>query len=258
MTATARPPRRGPRRPPPPRRTPGTPSEGATQAAGDCQLDAPVKVGAVLSQTGGAAVYGETQRNGIELAADQLNAEGGVTYELVIEDDASNPDSGHPGLREADQPGRRVGDHRPDAVNTAFSTDPVAQENGIPVLGVSNTAAGITDMGDYIFRDSLTEGQVIPQTIEAAASQFGLEKVAVLYGNDDAFTESGYQVFKQALDDQGIEIVTTQTFAKGDTDLSAQLTEAKSAEPDALVVSALAEEGACIIGRRATSAWMSP
>ncbi len=227
----------------------GTPSEGATQAAGDCQLDEPVKVGAVFSQTGGAAVYGETQRNGVELAADQLNAEGGVTYELVIEDDASSPESGLPAFEKLinqDSVSVIIG---PTLSNTAFSTDPVAQENGIPVLGVSNTAAGITDMGDYVFRDSLTEGQVIPQTIEAAASQFGLEKVAVLYGNDDAFTESGYQVFKQALDDQGIEIATTQTFAKGDTDFSAQLTEAKSAEPDALVVSALAEEGALIIGQ---------
>lgn len=227
----------------------GAPTDGGTQAAGDCQLDEPVKVGAVFSQTGGAAVYGETQTNGVRLAEEQLNAEGGITYELIIEDDGSTPEEGIPAFEKLiNQDGVSV-IIGPTLSNTAFSTDPVAQENSIPVLGVSNTAAGITEIGDYVFRDSLTEGQVIPQTIEAAASEFGLEKVAVLYGNDDAFTESGYQVFQEALNDQGIEIATTQTFAKGDTDFSAQLTEAKAAEPDALVVSALAEEGALIIGQ---------
>ena len=223
---------------------------GSEQAAGDCTLDQPVKVGVVFSQTGGAAVYGQTQTNGVKLAADQLNnAGGGVTYQLQVEDDASKPESGIPAFEKLinqDKVSVIIG---PTLSNTAFSTDPVAQENEVPVLGVSNTAQGITDMGEYVFRDSLTEGQVIPQTIKAAKEKFGLAKVAVLYGSDDAFTESGYQVFKKALEDEGVEIATTQTFAKGDTDFSAQLTEAKNASPDALVVSALAEEGALILSQ---------
>ena len=223
---------------------------GSEQAAGGCTLDAPVKVGVVYSQTGAAAVYGATQTNGVKLAAKQLNDRGaGVTYDLHIEDDASKPESGIPAFEKLinqDKVSVIIG---PTLSNTAFSTDPVAQENKVPVIGTSNTAQGITDMGDYVFRDSLTEGQVIPQTIKAAKDKFGLSKVAVLYGSDDAFTESGYQVFKKALDDEGIDIATTQTFAKGDTDFSAQLTEAKNASPDALVVSALADEGALILSQ---------
>jgi branched-chain amino acid transport system substrate-binding protein len=229
--------------------TDGT-AEDDGQAAGECQLDEAVPVGVVLSQTGGAAVYGSTQANGVQLAADQLNERGsGVTYELVIEDDASTPEEGIPAFEKLinrDNVSAIIG---PTLSNTAFSTDPVAQENQVPVLGVSNTAEGITDLGDYVFRNSLTEGQVIPQTIAAATEQFDLSKVAVLYGDDDAFTESGYQVFQEAIDEQGLEVTTTQTFAKGDTDFSAQLTEAKQSDPDALVVSALAEEGALIIGQ---------
>jgi len=55
----------------------------------------------------------------------------------------------------------------PTLSNAAKQTDPVAQEGKTPVLAVSNTAAGITEIGDYIFRDSLTEGAVIPQTVAA-------------------------------------------------------------------------------------------
>jgi branched-chain amino acid transport system substrate-binding protein len=229
-----------------------TETGGPTDTAavdGDCTLDEPVTVGAVFSQTGGATVYGATQRNGVQLAADELNAEGGVTYEIIFEDDASDPAQGIPAFEKLinqDDVAVIVG---PTLSNTAFSTDPVAQDAGVPVLGVSNTAEGITDIGDYIFRDSLTEGQVIPQTIEAAAGSFELEQVAVLYGDDDSFTVSGHDVFVEALEAQGIEIVTEQTFAKGDTDFAPQLTAARNSEPDALVVSALAEEAALIIGQ---------
>jgi branched-chain amino acid transport system substrate-binding protein len=217
------------------------------QTAGDCTLDEPVKVGVVFSQTGGAAVYGESQRAAVELAAEEQNAEGGVTYELVIEDDASDPAQGIPAFEKLinqDEVSVIIG---PTLSNTAFSTNPIAQDAGVPVLGVSNTADGITEIGDYIWRNSLTEGQVIPQTIEAAAASFELETVAVLYGDDDSFTQSGHDVFVEALNDQDIEIATEQTFAKGDTDFAPQLTAARNANPDALVVSALAEEAALII-----------
>jgi branched-chain amino acid transport system substrate-binding protein len=226
---------------------PGDEESPAPGDAGDCTLDEPVKVGVVFSQTGGAAVYGATQRNGVQLAADELNERGGVTYELVIEDDASDPAQGITAFEKLinqDQVSIIIG---PTLSNTAFSTDPIAQDAGVPVLGVSNTAAGITEIGEYIWRNSLTEQQVIPQTIEAAAESFGLEQVGVLYGDDDSFTVSGYETFVDALEDQGIEIVTTQTFAKGDTDFAPQLTAARNAGPDALIVSALAEEAALIL-----------
>lgn len=217
-------------------------------AAGDCTLDEPVRIGVVFSQTGGAAVYGATQVAGVELAAEQLNGRGaGVTYELVIEDDASDPAQGitaYEKLINQDQVSAIIG---PTLSNTMQSTGPVAQDAGVPAMGVSTTAEGITDIGEYVFRDSLTEGDVIPQTVAAANEAFGLEQVAVMYGDDDAFTVSGWEIFVQALEDEGIETTTTQTFAKGDTDFSAQLTEVRNTDPDALVVSGLAEENALIL-----------
>jgi len=222
-----------------------------SQATGDCTLDEPVKVGVVFSQTGPAAVYGSTQLNGAELAAEEQNAEGGVTYELIVEDDASDPAQGIPAFEKLinqDQVSIIMG---PTLSNTAFSTDPVAQDAGVPVLGVSNTAEGITEIGDYIWRNSLTEGQVIPQTIEAAVGAFDLQKVATLYGDDDSFTVSGHDTFVAALEEQGVDVATTQTFAKGNTDFAPQLTAARDADPDALVVSALAEEAALILQQAA-------
>lgn len=206
-----------------------------------CEIEDPVPVGAVLSLTGAAAHYGESQRNALELAAQQLNERGGVTYELTVEDDQTDPRQGITVFEQfasQDDVSVIIG---PTLSNTAMQTNPVAQEEGVPVLGISNTAAGITDIGDYIFRDSLTEDAVIPQTVAKAKEALGLEKVVVMYSNDDAFTESGYDAFAAALEDNGIEIAETITFSKSDTDFRALLTQAREHDPDAIVVSALIE-----------------
>ena len=105
--------------------------------------------------------------------------------------------AGHHGLRGL-RGRRQERHHRPTLSNTAFQAQPIAQEGKTPVLAISNTASGITEQGDYIFRDSLTEAQVIPQTVKKAKEKYNLTKVVVMYSNDDAFTESGFKVFEEA------------------------------------------------------------
>ncbi|MDV6321213.1 ABC transporter substrate-binding protein, partial [Chromohalobacter sp. HP20-39] len=91
-----------------------------------------------------------------------------------------------------------------------------------------NTADGITSIGDYVFRNSVTEADVLPATIQTVVKKAGVKKVAVLYGNDDVFTKSGYDNFKKALEDLKIPVTTIETFAKGDVDFKAQLTKIKA------------------------------
>lgn len=210
------------------------------------------KIGFALSMTGGAAAYGATQKNGAQMAIDEINAAAGadgVKLVPIFEDDASTPQQGlnvYNKFIHADKVSFIIG---PTLSNTAQVANRVAQDAGVPVLAVSNTAKGITEIGDYIFRDSLTEMVVIPNTIRVAKEKLGLAKVAVFYGNDDAFTKGGYEAFKQALADSGIEILNEQTFAKGDRDFSPQLTQIKAKNPDAIIVSALVEEASGIVSQ---------
>jgi branched-chain amino acid transport system substrate-binding protein len=207
----------------------------------ECVIADPVPVGAALSLTGAAASYGESQQKGLQLAEEELGEKGGVTYDLTIEDDQTDPRQGISVFEQFvadDGVSIIIG---PTLSNTAFQAQPIAQDEGVPVLAVSNTADGITAQGDHIFRDSLTEGQVIPQTVAKAKEVFGLEKVIVMYSNDDAFTESGYEVFASSLEDEGIEVLDTLTFSKADTDFRSLLTQARGENPDAIVVSALIE-----------------
>lgn len=207
-----------------------------------------LKIGFVFSMTGGAAVYGTSQKEGASLAIDQINAAAGSGLKIVpiFEDDASVPQQGtnvFNKLINGDKVSIIIG---PTLSNTAKITDPIAQKAGVPVLAISNTITGITEIGDYIFRDSLTEDVVIPHTVKVAKKKLGLKKVAILYGNDDAMTKATYEVFKRVLQSSGIKILGEQIFAKGDRDFSPQLTQIKSQNPDAIICAALAEEASGI------------
>ena len=209
---------------------------------------AEIKVGFVFSMTGGAAVYGTSQKEGASLAIDQINAAAGSGLKIVpvFEDDASVPQQGTNVFNKLINRDRVAIIIGPTLSNTAKITDPIAQKAGVPVLAISNTISGITEIGDYIFRDSLTENVVIPHTVKVAKKKLGLKKVAILYGNDDAMTKATYEVFKKELKASGIQILGEQTFAKGDRDFSPQLTHIKAQNPDAIIAAALAEEASGI------------
>ncbi len=209
-----------------------------------------VTIGAIFGLSGDISVYGGVQQQGVDLAVEEINESGylgeGVTLEVQYEDAVSADDAINAMTRLVEQAGvpAVLG---PTLSTQAFAADPVAQENSVPVMGVSNTASGITDMGDFVFRNSLPESSVIPGTIAQSAEVLGYTTVGVLYGDDDDFTLSGYEVFVDALDENGIEILSEETFARGDVDFNAQLSNLLADNPEALIVSALAAEAVQII-----------
>jgi branched-chain amino acid transport system substrate-binding protein len=221
-----------------------------------------VKVGAALSMTGPAAAYGANQKTGILAAVEEVNKSGalkGVTLEAVIEDDASTKEQGLAVFQKLINQSKVSAIIGPTLSNTAFATNPLAQGQKAPVVAVSNTAPkGITDIGDYIWRVSLTEAQVIPGALRTLQAKLGFKKAGVLYGNDDAFTKAGYDVMKAALADQKIQVLGEQTFAKPDRDYNAQLTKLLEAKPDILVVSALIENASGIVTQARQLGWKGP
>ncbi len=210
-----------------------------------------VTIGVIFGVSGPISVYGGPQSQAVELAVAEINESGylgeGVELVAIIEDSAGDAEQAIAAMTKLVEEDGVVAVLGPTLSTEAFSADPIAEENGTIVMGVSNTAIGITDMGEYVFRDSLPESSVIPGTIAQSKAILGLEKVGVLYGNDDDFTLSGYDVFIQALEDNEIEILGEETFARGDVDFNPQLTSLIASEPDALVVSALAAEAVQII-----------
>jgi branched-chain amino acid transport system substrate-binding protein len=220
----------------------GAAAPTAAATTGSIGIAKTADIGVALSLTQAAAVYGVTQKNGVQLAADEINASGyipAVKLNLIIDDDASAQAQGISVFQKFISQDKVAAIIGPTLSNTAQAADPLAQQAKVPVLGISNTGTGITTIGDYIFRDSLAEADVVPQTVKQSLNALHYKKVAVFYANDDAFSTAGYNAFKKALGDNQVQIVDTETFSTNDKDFSAQLTKAKATQPDALVVSAL-------------------
>jgi len=211
---------------------------------------AQIKIGVAEALTGNAAQYGMPIRKGFELAVGEINGAGGINgkkIELVVEDERGRKEDALNVFRKLifqDQVlmlfGRTLS-------NSAQAADHVAQAAKVVVFGTSNTADGITSIGRYVFRNSVTEADILPVTLQIAARSTGLKKVAVFYGNDDIFTKSGYDNFAKALKALKIPVTTSETFAKGDVDFRPQLTKIKASNADAIVLSALVAEGAPIM-----------
>jgi branched-chain amino acid transport system substrate-binding protein len=211
---------------------------------------AQIRIGVAEALTGNAAQYGVPIRKGLELAAGEINGAGGINgqkIELIIEDEHGRKEEAINVFRKLIFQDKVLMIFGPTLSNSAQASDPIAQSAKVVVFGTSNTADGITSIGNYVFRNSVTEADILPVTLRVAAQKTGLKKVAVLYGNDDIYTKSGYDNFVKALKALKLPVTTTETFAKGDVDFKPQLTKIKASAPDAVVLSALVAEGAPIM-----------
>ena len=203
----------------------------------------PVPLGAIEVLSGPNAAYGNAIRAGLELALGEVNQTGvlgGRKIALTIEDSAGNKESAINAARKLIGRDKVIGIIGPTLSTEMFAVGPVANARGIPIVGTSNTAAGITAIGENVFRTSLPEADVIPVTLRKAQAR-GAKTIALLYANDDTFSKSGFDVMKAAAAKAGLTIVAIESFGSKDSDFSAQLTKIQALHPDAVGISALVE-----------------
>jgi branched-chain amino acid transport system substrate-binding protein len=210
-----------------------------------------VNLGACLALNGSAAVYGESQKNGIDLAVNEIKAGQYLGPNTLITskvvDIGSTPDQVVNAMNGLINETKVIGILGPTLSSQAVVADPLAQKAKIPVIAISNTVSGITEMGDFIFRCSLPESQVVANTIEIAINQYGIKRVGILWGNDDTFTVSSYQAFLNAVNKNNLQITADQTFKRGDSDFKVLLNKIINTGPDALIASAFVQEAQLII-----------
>ena len=220
------------------------PDNEISQMAADEQIP----IGVVVALTGRhAEPYGLPMLRGFELAREEINNLG-LNLTFITVDDQSTAD----GAKEAVQ--QLVNQGVPAIVGIAISTHlkeaaPIAQANQVIAFSSVSSAAGLSGIGDFIFRTSLATNISIPSGLMAIQEKLGYEKVALIYDEIDAYSINSSEVLRTALEVNEIEILTEETFQTGDTDFSQQLTDIMAMAPDALFISALSQEIAGIIAQ---------
>jgi branched-chain amino acid transport system substrate-binding protein len=115
-------------------------------------------------------------------------------------------------------------------------------------MGVSNTIDGITEIGDYVFRDSLPESTVQPRTLAAVHAKLGARRAAIVWATPDAYSQAAHDVFARSLGEQGFALAADASFASADPDAyRAAVDTAAAAQPDSLIIAALAPDVARVM-----------
>ena len=206
-------------------------------------LSGEIIIGLDLPLTGPHAdPFGFPMQRGFELAREELNHYGGPQITFITADDQSTVEGAVAAFNKLiHQEGVSI------ITGIAFSTQgkeafPVAQENGVVAFSSLSAASGLSAIGDFIFRAALTTKVQSLNGVRITQEKLGYTKAATIYDTLDVYTNSSNIEFTKALMDNGIEIVTTETFQTGDTDFSAQLTRIMEANPEVILVSTLTNE----------------
>jgi branched-chain amino acid transport system substrate-binding protein len=222
-----------------------SPTPTSTPRAGQGPV---ARIGAALALSGPAAAAGMAQRNGLSLAEQEINAGhllGNARLELIVED-APDRERASEAFQKFVNTNHLVAILGPTVSDDALAVDPIAQQAAVPVLAISNSASSLTEIGPFVFRETLPESRVSVATVKAVKHQLGVRRAALLYADTDA-NRSGSRGFKKALLDSGVQIVAEQTFTSGDTDFSEQLMEIAANDPEAVFVSAGGRDAAPIL-----------
>ena len=192
------------------------------------------KIGGTGPLTGDAAIYGNAVYNGAQLAVDEINAEGGVQFELKMEDDENDPEKAVSAYNALKDWGVQLS----LGSVTSKPAEATATENfadRIFALTPSASAPAVTEGKDNVFQMCFSDPNQGTASAEYIADNQMGTKIAIIYKNDDVYSSGIYKKFKAEAETKGLNIVSTTTFTSSSaTDFSVQLGEAKAAGADLL------------------------
>ena len=203
-------------------------------------LNGEIIIGVDVPLTGRhAEPYGLPMRRGFELAREEINQLGGPQITFIIEDDQSTVEGAVAAFN------KLIHQHGvPIIIGLAVSAHgekafPIAQENGVIAFSSISAASGLSAIGDFIFRASLTTDVLNPNGVRITQEKLGYTKVATIHDDSDLFSTDSNNVLTKVFTASGIKVVVAETFQGGATDFSVQLTRIMEATPEVIFVSAL-------------------
>ena len=206
------------------------------------EISLPIGVHVPLTGTW-AEPYGLPMQRGFELALREINAASllDASLSFITIDDQSTVE----GSKQAMQ--ALVSQGVPAIVGLGISTHfieaaPIAQANGVVAFSSLSSAAGLSGIGDFIFRTPLAVDRYIPSGIVATQELLDYQTAALIYDAADVYSTSSNDEIRKALLANGVEILRIETFETGDTDFSEQLDVIMAQDPDVLFISALGAE----------------
>lgn len=200
----------------------------------------PIKIGAVLALTGANASYGVPEQNAAKVVVDDINAKGGIggrKVELTVYNDQSDTTMAARGAQELISKGVIVliGSTRGSGT---LAMAPIAKRAAVPIISVASTSSVTSKDSDYYgntFRAGLADQVGIPAIFNELVRQ-GHKRIAI-FAQNDAYGKFGTDLVTElAGKSPGVKVVGNATADLTATDVAAQATRIRNANPDAVVL----------------------
>jgi branched-chain amino acid transport system substrate-binding protein len=229
----------------------GTPTSQTNPSPAENAATGAIPIGAALAQTSNVALLGQEQVIGVKIAETYFNKKGGVNgtpIKVIVQDVAGDEQGAINAINTLITQDKVVAILGPSLSQQAFAASPIADRAKVPILGPSNTAKGIPQIGEYVGRVSAPVAVVAPNAIKTALKiDPKIKKVAVFFAQNDAFSKSETETFQETLKSLNLDIVTVQKFQTTDTDFQNQATAAINIKPDLVVISGLVADGGNLV-----------
>lgn len=231
------------------------PNDSDTELSGET-----VKVGVVIPLTGSQAIFGEDLRHGMELAVEKINAEGGVLggeLKLIIEDDATQAAQSATAATKLIVQDKVVAIVGTNGSSGSLAMMEVADQYGVPLLVPGASSPLLTNSGSkWISTTCQGDELQIEMLVSYAKEYFGVNKLGLLYSNDD-YGVGGYNLTAAAAESTGVELVA-EAFMSDDQNFTAVLSKLKDANVDAVMMWCLYAPGSLICKQISEMGWDVP
>jgi branched-chain amino acid transport system substrate-binding protein len=225
----------------------------------------PIKLGVSGPFTGGSSSMGVSMRDGVRLAADEINKAGGVLGRQIVLVERDDEAKNERGVQIAQE---LINKEKVAAtlgfINTgvALASQRFYQEAKIPVMNNVATGSLVTHQFDdqpenYIFRNAAHDSIQAPMVVEEAVTRRGFKKVAILADSTN-YGQLGREDLEKALALKGIKPVAVEKFNVKDVDMTAQLLKAKEAGAEVILTYAIGPELAQIANGMTKLGWKVP
>ena len=227
-----------------------------TSGGGAAPSSSTIKIGLNYELTGAVATYGQASVQGIELAAEEINAAGGIDgkkIELVKYDNKSETAEATTLATKLMTQDKVVAVLGPATSGGMKATIPVALKNKVPVVSGSATDDAVTidasGVKEYAFRTCFNDSFQGTAMAKYAASKFNAKTAAILKDTSSDYSKGLADNFKKTFTAAGGTIVTEEAFVKDQQDFKATLTKLKGQAFDVLYVPGYYNEAGLIIAQ---------
>jgi branched-chain amino acid transport system substrate-binding protein len=194
------------------------------------------KIGGIFAITGTQSFLGDPEKKSMEMVVEEINAQGGIDgrlLEAVIYDTEGDPQKTNLFATKLISNDNVLAIVGPSLTPTTLAIVPIAEKEKVPLI---SCAAGIKitePIKPWVFKTAQNDVLAVAAIYEHMQKQ-NLKKVGILTV-ENAFGESGKEQLEAQAAKFGIEIVQAETFGAKDTDMTAQLTKVRSAQPQAII-----------------------